>query len=208
MIQPSNEFLKVFKETSGALSVCESIAIMNIAALAPQGTYVELGTYHGKSAMSAMVSLRDGQFNLVDPIFNDKKLGNDICKSVDVLGLASPVFFGELSTDFIPRQLYTYSYVFVDSGSHQDGLPMEEVRLLEDRVVPNGIIAFHDYESQFKEVKEAYDYLVLTGKYEPIYINWSEIINYVREHNLESNNNSWHHLELDFPCFVGAVKRK
>jgi len=112
------------------------------------------------------------------------------------------------STDVIPIIRTLYSYVFVDSGSHQDGLPMQEVKLLENIVVQDGIIAFHDFDSQFKEVREAYDYLVSTGKYEPININWQEIVEYVNANNLEDGNNSWHHTELKNPCFIGAVKRK
>ena len=35
MITPTPDFWKVFKETNGALSTAEAIAIMNIAAQAP-----------------------------------------------------------------------------------------------------------------------------------------------------------------------------
>ena len=100
------------------------------------------------------------------------------------------------------------SYCFVDSGSHQDGLPMQEVKLLEDKMVQGGIICFHDWDSQFREVKEASDYLVSTGKYDYISIQWNEIIEYVNANNLEEGNISWHHNELKNPQFVGAVRRK
>jgi len=71
-------------------------------------------------------------------------------------------------------------------------------------------IAAHDYKNQFTEVEGAYDYLVGTGKYEPIHINWQEIFDYVAEHNLEEGNNSWHlYPELPHPPnFVGALRRK
>lgn len=39
MITPTPEFLKALKETNGALSISESIFIMQAAALAPKGTY-------------------------------------------------------------------------------------------------------------------------------------------------------------------------
>lgn len=209
MITPSNEFLELFKKTEGALSVCESIVIMNIAAEAPAGEYAEFGTYFGKSAMSALVSLKEGLFHLVDPIFENKEVARSVGLSVYRVtkGDITIDLINGYSTDIINR-LGELSYVFVDSGSHQDGLPLQEVKLLEDRVVPGGIIAFHDYESQFKEVKEAYDYLVSTGKYEPIPIDWNSVINYCRENSLEIGNQSWHHTEMEFPNFVGAVKRK
>lgn len=220
MIYPSKEFLKVFKETNGALSVCESICIMNIASEAPtEGVYIELGTFEGKSAMSASATFWDFimssmnpflKFYLVDPIFKDKsedELGIILDKVLAVsLNKVQPIFIGDISINVIPNY-NNYAYVFIDSGSHQDGLPMQEVKLLEDRIVKDGIIAFHDYQSQFKEVEEAYDYLISTGKYSPININWPEIIQYVKDNDLERNNSSWHHPELDYPCFVGAVKK-
>ena len=234
MIIPNESFWQVFKATNGALSTAEAIAIMNIAAqvpykdriveyvgLNPQGTksgmivessniYYEFGSYHGKSAMSAVQGLKPGRFMLVDPIFEDEKilaevLGNVFNKDKNIgVGLTA-----DLSLNVIP-QLKNLTYVFVDTGSHGDGLPMAEVKLLEDRMIQGGIIAFHDYKNQFTEVEGAYNYLVSTGKYEPIEINWQEIFDYVAEHNLEEGNNSWHlYPELPHPPnFVGALRRK
>lgn len=212
MITPSKEFLEVFKKTPGALSVCESIAIMNIASEAPNdymsGIYLEVGSYYGKSGMSAMVGFKTGRFMLVDPIFENESLAMEVLGRVfhtnEKIGVGTDKGY---STDVIPT-FNNLSYVFIDSGSHGDGLPMQEVRILEDRIVPNGIIAFHDYQSQFVEVEQAYNYLLSTGKYEPIPIDWNSIIEYVRENNLEQGNNTWHHTEMEFPCFVGAVRRK
>lgn len=211
MILPTKEFLEVFKKTEGALSVCESIAIMNIAAQSPNevmdGLYYEFGSYFGKSSMSAMVGFKKGRFMLVDPIFEDEKIFTDVLKRVydktkDVgVGLTAGY-----STDILP-QLSDISYVFVDSGDHGEELVQAEVKLLEDRIVPNGIIAFHDYKNQFTAVERGYNQLVATGKYEPIPIGWDEIISYVRENNLEEGNSSWHMPDNPFPNFVGAVKR-
>ncbi len=207
MIKPTQEFLDVFKSTNGALSVCESIAIMNIAAQAPESSYLELGTHRGKSALSALATLKNGSFDLVDPDFSDDKICNQVEATIGETNNVKVNIINGYSTDII--QNYNHlCYVFVDSGSHQDGLPMQEVKMLEDRVIQGGIVAFHDYLSQFREVHEAYDYLVGTGKYEPISIDWSAIKKYVGENNLEAGNNSWHHTELEFPCFVGALKRK
>lgn len=85
---------------------------------------------------------------------------------------------------------------------------MKEVLALEDRMVEGGIIAFHDFRAQFLQVNEAYDYLLGTGKYEEIKIDWNEIVSYVNENELEVGNISWHHQELQNPCFVGALRRK
>lgn len=215
MIIPSNEFIEIFKKTNGALSVCESIAIMNLAAQAPNGVYIELGTHMGKSAMSAAATLKTGIFDLVDPCFSPNHpewFGDNAVAELHQKLLAANskllyLFFDNYSTNILQRD-QMYAYVFVDSGSHQDGLPMQEVKLLEDKVIQGGIVAFHDYKSQFTEVEIAYDYLVRTGKYDEIKINWQEIVNFVKQNDLEKGNVSWHHNELEFPCFVGALIKK
>jgi predicted O-methyltransferase YrrM len=211
MITPSSNFWTLFKKTEGALSASESLAIMNVAALAPEGRFIELGTYHGKSAMSAAQTLKEGIFLLVDPIFADDHLSFAVHQNIILSREKEDEFVIGLragySTDVIPEET-GYAYVFVDSGSHQDGLPMQEVKLLEDRVMSGGIVAFHDFRSQFVEVEQAYDYLLSTDKFEEIKIDWNEIVAYAKENNLEKDNSSWHHCEIEFPCFVGALKRK
>jgi hypothetical protein len=213
MITPTQEFWKVFKETNGALSCTEAVAIMNIAAQAPEGLAVELGTHKGKSAMAASFALNDmTQFYLVEPEFSDSKWFEDVYNSILKSYYNKPKNillkpFADYSTNVISN-FNNISYCFVDSGSHQDGLPMQEVKLLEDKMVQGGIICFHDWDSQFREVKEASDYLVSTGKYDYISIQWNEIIEYVNANNLEEGNISWHHNELKNPQFVGAVRRK
>ena len=210
MITPTKSFWEIFKATNGALSCAEAVAIMNLAAQAPVGIYVEFGTHKGKSAMALSVGLKDGKFYLLEP--EVAELGIEYVDKIEKYRDPQKFIINPSSWDSAGwLNCFTdemFSYVFVDSGSHQDGLPMQEVKLLEDRIVQGGIIAFHDWNSQFKEVIEASDYLVGTGKYEYIPINWDEIISYVNENNLEEGNISWHHTELKNPCFVGAVKRK
>lgn len=206
---PVHSFIEKFKATEGALSVCESIAIYNIAKQAPEGLFAEYGTFRGKSAMSALLGLPKGVFRLYEPEFDVSIKTDDVSQTLR--SFESKVhaihYLPNYSIESI--SLYSdYSYVFIDSGSHQDGLPMQEVKLLEDRIVQGGIIAFHDFRSQFVEVEQAYNYLLGTGKYEEIKIYWNAIVNYVRENDLEKGNNSWHHTEMDFPCFIGAVRRK
>lgn len=209
MILPIPEFWPVFKSTNGALSCCESIAIMNVASLAPEGNFLELGVAEGKSAMSAALVMNTGVFYLVDPVLEPTlmvEVNNKITETAK-RHIRSSCYAG-YSTDFLRLMDDTkYAYVFVDSGSHGDGLPMQEVKLLEDRMLMGGIIAFHDFRSQFVEVEQAYNYLLSTGKYEEVPIDWGNIVAFVRELDLEKGNTSWHHTELDFPCFVGALKK-
>ena len=226
MILPEQEFWDVFKKTNGALSCCEAIAIMNLASMAPlmevgekkttAGQYLEMGTHKGKSAMAAIAALpQPGLFLMLDPEFENEEWEKETHEAISEVQemterrLIVRALVPQYSLDFLQKNPnLMFSWVFSDAGSHQYGLPMAEVELLEDRIVPHGIIAFHDFDSQFKEVRYSYDYLLSTGKYEEVPIPWEEIKNYAREHDLEKSNLSWHHEELDFPCFVGALKRK
>ena len=207
MITPNQDFWKIFKETNGALSVSESIFIMQAANLAPKGTYVELGVAYGKSAMSACTTLKEGFLHLVDPLFEDNKVLNQVYDKVsginkDVKVKMLPIY----STDFLPK-FAPYSYVMMDSGDH-DEIVMKEINLLKDNMVSGGVIVMHDLDSQFLAVRKGYDYLLGTGNYEEIKPEWEEINNYVNENNLNEGNISWHHTELQNPNFVGALKRK
>lgn len=205
---PSNELWERFKRTNGAFSCCEAIALYNICLEAPEGTYIELGTFHGKSAMIASAALKAGCFTLVDPIFSDTKIAADVFFNVRNAAGFDKTFVigcvGDFSTNIIPK-FGELAYVFVDSGSHGEGLPMQEVKMLEDMVVSGGIVAFHDFRSQFVEVEEAYNYLLSTGKYQEIKIDWQPIVDHVLQNNIEEGNDTWHHTETKTPCYLGAL---
>lgn len=213
LITPTKEFLKVFKETEGALSVAESIAIMNIAALVFDSfnalTCVEFGVYKGKSAMSAVYSFYAGAFLLVEPEFKGANWQREVCKKVSSINQTIAVVPSDKTSLEVIPTLNDIDYCFLDSGSHGDGLPMQEVKLLEDRISKNGVICFHDYKNQFTEIEGAYNYLLSTGKYEEIPIDWDAIFEYVNANDLENGNNSWHlYPELNHPPnFVGALKK-
>lgn len=209
MIKPPKELIELFKKTNGAFSVTEMFALYNIVLDAPRGVYGELGVAYGKSAIVMVAAMRGNEIVLVEPEFSDEN------RRKEVIDLISGVTDRKLyclpvagySTDVLP-DMGMFAYVMVDSGSHQDGLPMAEVKMLEDKMLPGGIIAFHDYLSQFHEVSEAYQYLLSTGKYEEVPIPWQQIVEMVNAENLEEGNVSWHHNELKNPCFLGALKRK
>lgn len=211
MIKPTSEFWKIFKETSGALSTAECTSIVNLAALCPDGLWLEMGTFKGKSCMAAIYGGNAKEFVLIEPLFGSEVDCNELASNVSKATEKGVklIFIKGYSTDYLKSTTEMFSYVMSDAGNHQDGLPMEEVKLLEDRMLQNGIIAFHDFGNQFREPKEAAEYLVSTGKYEWVNIDWNEILEYVKESVTEEGNNSWHvYDDVPVPCFVGAVRRK
>lgn len=210
MIVPNNDFWKEFKETNGAFSTAEAIALINIANQASSGYAYEFGSHRGKSSMAIAFGLRDNILSLVEPEFNDVNWDKEVYDRVSgVNENVSVETMADNSLDVIPYISEHTSFVFIDSGVHDD-MVMDEVKGLEDRMKVGGIIAFHDFLNQFTAVERAYRYLLSTGKYEEIPINWEEIFSYVKENNLEDGNKSWHQYpELPYPPnFVGALRRK
>ena len=209
MIYPPKELIEIFKACPGAFSVCEAIALYNIVKDAPKGIYAELGTHKGKSGIITAAALKPGVFYLIDTEFTDEKWAVETAAKVHNAsnGKVETEPVASLSVDFIPEH-DNYAYVMVDTGDHSEELVMSELNLLKDRIVVNGFIAFHDLHNQFSGVRKGYDYMVKTGQYEPINIDWKSIFDYVRERNLEEGNNSWHEKgSEEFPKFVGAIKR-
>jgi len=209
MILPNEKFIETFKKTPGALSVTESIAIMNIAARSPKGMYVEFGSHKGKSAMSAIYGLRPQRFYLDDIIFSDRELIATVDRAIrDAIDYDIELGFYEVESLMLLQKIKDIAYAFVDTGVHDD-MVMEEVKLLEDKMVQSGIICFHDYLNQFTAVERAYKYLLSTNKYDEIRVDWQPIIEYARLNDLEKGNDSWHlYEEHPFPNFVGALIKK
>jgi predicted O-methyltransferase YrrM len=216
LITPTKKFWEVFRSTNGALSCCESLFIMQAAALAPKGIYIECGVAYGKSAISALQILKeyengkdDVRFILVDPLFDDIEIAKSVEKTVCSITekLIPRCYEGAYSTKIIP-QYEKYSYAMLDSGDHEQTI-LDEFYLIKDRMVSGGVIVMHDLDSQYIRVREVYNMFLATGNYEEIIPDWKSIEAYAEENNLEDGTNqSWHHSELKHPKFVGALKRK
>lgn len=234
MILPSKEFLELFKKTPGAISVCESIAIMNIASQADVGTYIECGSHAGKSGMSACAGLKNGgNFYMIDPVydltnleawkhtiqghpdnmgwlyFKEDGFYDRVKENIYVAshGKIVSVLLGDYSENVLPKY-DNFSYVFIDSDNHQRERIVAEIAMVKDKIIKGGIIAFHDFGNQYIAPREVHAELIASGDFENIPIDWEEIFRYVRENNLEEGNDSWHEKgSNEFPCYVGAVRK-
>lgn len=211
METPLTEFWEDFIKTKGAFSCAEGLALYQIVGQAEQGQFLELGSHKGRSSMCIAAAMpKVSQLFLVEPEFKDSVWANE------VLGKANKwtpdnvlaTGYASYSLDVIPL-FKELSFCFIDSGVHDD-MVMEECKMLEDRMIQGGIIAFHDYLNQFTAVERAYDYLLSTGKYSKIEINWNEIFDYLKENDLQDGELSWHQYpELPHPPnFIGALRRK
>jgi hypothetical protein len=109
--------------------------------------------------------------------------------------------FGNSSMQFLEKFNGPFSYAFVDTDDHQAELVMDEARALENEMAIGALIIFHDY-GNYRGPVLAGDYLLSTGKYEAIMIDWTVANRLVEKHNLEGGNDSWappHHKYLG--CF-------
>lgn len=210
---PSKEIIKQFQDTLGAMSVAEGVALYNICLQAPAGYWVELGSHKGKSStmIASAMSSKCGTLHLVEPEFINYEWELSVRNIIgSLLHIQSFITDGRYSTSTLPSITDDLAFLFVDSGDHGEEIVQSEKPLYQDKMIKGGIVAFHDFGSQFTAVERCYEQLVSTGDYERIYINWQEIFDYVAEHNLEKGNNSWHQYpELPHPPnFVGALRRK
>lgn len=209
---PSKQVIKQFQETVGAMSVVEGISLYNICLQAPDyGNWVELGSHKGRSSVMIASCINEKiELSLVEPEFSKIEWANEVANKLQWLNKnRNIVFWANYSTEILDK-FNEISFCFVDSGTHSDSLVMNESKMLEDKIISGGVIAYHDKGSQFTKVDEAYNYLLSTGKYEEIIIDWDSIFKYVKENNLQDGELSWHkYPELPHPPnFIGALRRK
>lgn len=124
-------------------------------------------------------------------------------------GFVTANLIGEASLDCLPGLCENgVAMVFHDADHTVYDLIKGNCDIVKDKIIPGGIFAVHDYLNQYVAPDQILCELVASGDFEYIQIPWDEIIEFVREYVKEEGNISWHAPEEEFPCFVGAVKRK
>lgn len=210
---PSKSLIEKFISTPGAMSIVEGIALYDICTQAPtKGNWIELGTHRGRSSIMIASNINENiKLFLVEPEFSKIDWANEVYNRLASFNNKNIIFSANYSTEILPN-FDEISFLFVDSGDHGESIVQSEKPLYQDKIISGGIIAFHDYgeKSQFTAVSKAYNELISTGNYEPIFINWDEIFEYVKENNLTDGDFSWHvYPELPHPPnFIGALRRK
>lgn len=227
MIFPTQQQIDLFKNTQGAISVCEMCAIAHVASLAPEGNAVDLGSHAGKSSIAAAVGLRHAcNFYLVDPVYdltNQLSWSHTCQKSVDNMGwpYCKDVYFHKNVRDKIAQvnphlnvqlcgthslhalqTLQQIAYIFIDSDQHQENLLREELHLIIPKLCKGAIVAFHDYGNQFTAVEKLYNELIQQN-FGQVEIDHQAIKAFVGDQ--ETNNLTWHATTVPQPLFVGAL---
>ena len=141
--------------------------------------------------------------NTVDNVRQFGYFGGEEFIRVEKMGLSSKQFLSL----FPNRKI---SYVFIDSDDHQLELVMYEVKELEDRMLKGGLMFFHDFGNQYTAPKEAHKYLLDTGKYENINMDWEMIKNFINSKGLKDSDLNWQTEDQKAmpPTFVGCVRKK
>lgn len=235
---PPPEIIKLFKTTPGAISLHEFFAIRWLAAQTPHdGVCLDIGTNGGKAAVAESSGFPASTYlHCIDTVFDlenteawkDNKTQQGPMttgwawiyekdfklKVVDRIVRASryyvsAILYGESVLTAIPRiGADGVSFAFCDADNNQRWLVDGIVDALAPLMVSGGIIAHHDFESQFIAPHEAQERLLATGEFERIEIPWEEIKEAVDSIGGEHvGNTSWHHNETARPMFVGAIRK-
>lgn len=117
---------------------------------------------------------------------------------------------GESALTAIPRLgVGGVAFAFCDADNNQRWLVDGIVDALAPIMICGGIIAHHDFESQFIAPHEAQERLIQSGKFDRVMIPWEQFKRSVDDIGGEhAGNTSWHHKETERPMFVGAIRRK
>lgn len=170
-----SDLYKLIDQAEGWLTQLEQTALLHLPALVDhlEGDIVEIGSFKGKSTIalglgSKWISKRKRQIYAVDP-FTDSSMyhGNYYVQflyniqSVQLNNYALPIkSYSHLAITQCPA---LFSALFVDGDHSYNGVKLD-IQLYTPRVVPGGLIAFHDY-STYPDVRKAVDELCDSKKY-------------------------------------------
>lgn len=220
---PPLEIINLIRETSGALSICEALALSTLAGIIPdQGLMVECGSAFGKSAIATASGYRgpDRTFFLIDPLYSEaEKVPMGIISEpyADVWAHCHPYFFGATSEVALPalihqfgkEPVFSFAWTLIDSGDHSYELAKSETDFVAPRTVKGGLIVFHDLstrwnQSQFSGPRRLFDELLANGGFVEQPIDFNSIKDIVARNGWENGNNSWHHAGA---CCLGALRK-
>ncbi|MNJ36022.1 hypothetical protein D3C77_307930 [compost metagenome] len=150
-----SELLEIVKKTEGYLMELEILALLHLPLLTDHlaGEIVEIGTFKGKSAIalglsSQCLTTRKRPIHIIDPFYHPALPVNyedDFDLNIRNAGLDNHILkikkTSQDAYDDCPAQI---AALFIDGDHSYDGV-IHDIIHYASRVVPGGIIAFHDY---------------------------------------------------------------
>ena len=220
------EMFEFAKNTYGGVNMSEMVGLFDTIIKhlkCPEGMAADLGSHEGKSSIIGAAALsylnRADDFHLVELIeFGKPNVKERVTERVTKYSSVPVTLVEGLSVDFIYENGGPFSYVFVDTD-HDISFVMPEGKGLEDRMLPGGLIFFHDFKNQYPAPAQVYQCLIDTGKYEEVEIDWDSAIQFTKEHGLKENDVTFARYDglhatslseltsFEYPVFIGCLRR-
>jgi predicted O-methyltransferase YrrM len=119
------------------MSKDELAYLYDMAAIAPDGLAIEIGTFNGSAAMTwASARLGRGEIIVVDTVARD-----DLRENIKHSGYPIEVKIAD-STKMIPPEM---AFCFIDGDHTKTGIP-HDIKIYPPRVAPGGVLVFHDFD--------------------------------------------------------------
>jgi predicted O-methyltransferase YrrM len=132
--------------------------LADLACGAPDGDALEIGAYFGSSSVCCGLMRRGrGAFHVVDP-FNQKAKQRAVFDSVMARHGLEPVVHVGSSHDpgIVERWPKELAFAFIDGDHSLSGVTVD-IQNVVHRIVPHGIVVFHDYTENCQGVMAAVD---------------------------------------------------
>ncbi len=153
-----SEMVQKVRETEGFLMELEMISLLHLPSLVDHlpGEIVEIGTFKGKSAIalglgSQNLTLQKRPIHVIDPFYHPALPANyeeDFTLNIRTAGLEPHVIpIKKPSQEAYDDCPATIAALFIDGDHSYEGV-VHDIVHYASRVVPGGIIAFHDYSYQ------------------------------------------------------------
>ena len=145
------------ERTEGKTTWRELLFLLDLARKAPDGMAVEVGALYGRSALAWTVGRRGrGEMLVVD----------DLCRKSMVQNLPPDVRWKKGISWEAAERLPDLAFCFIDADHGE--MFARDIEAFIPKIIPGGVIAFHDYEPDRFTVKPRVDEWQESAQWEPL----------------------------------------
>jgi len=135
------------ERTRGKTSWRELLFLLDLARKAPDGLAVEIGALYGRSALAWVIGRRGrGEMLVVD----------DECRAALIQHLPPDVGWKKGLSWEVAESLPDLAFCFIDADHSEEAFG-KDLAAYVPKIVPGGVLAFHDYEPARFAVKPLVD---------------------------------------------------